>query len=89
MSQKEERISFNRVNKNDSDGGMSEKKIKTVGELKRALEYVDEDIPVKLMVNYDNCGHIQEMGSIYVFHNGYTDTDEWCTLIGAKNGDVE
>lgn len=68
---------------------MNEIKIKTVRELKRALEDVDEDIPVYLVVNYDNCGHMQEMGSIDVFHDRYANTDEWCILIGVKEGDME
>lgn len=65
---------------------MNEIKIKTVKDLKRSLCDVDEDMPIYLQVDCDNCTHLQEIESIYVFYDESDEVDEyvdaWCTLIG-------
>lgn len=55
----------------------------TVNDLIKKLEKLDKDKPVKVSVNYDNCDHIQKLGSVYDFNDSYFDKG-WITLIGGK-----
>ena len=53
-----------------------------VGELKKQLENVDDNLPVELMVNYDNCWHMQRLGSVDVARPW--GEDNWVVLRGEK-----
>lgn len=54
----------------------------TVGELIKELKKLDKNKPVDVCVTYDNCDHIQSLGSVYDFNDSYFG-DGWVTLIGA------
>ena len=53
-----------------------------VGELKKALEDVSDDLPVELAVNYENCWHIQDLAEAQVACP--FDKREWVVLKGEK-----
>jgi hypothetical protein len=55
-----------------------------VGELKRQLEKVPDDLTVELMIHYDNAWHIQGLHNCDIASTSYN--NEWIVLKGQKEG---